>query len=79
VKQDAEDYVLERFVYLREDVKTPAGEAEEAIRSISGAFSFEFVYSKKKFKQLKQETKTVIDTFRIEKIFTFRSKKGNPK
>ena len=79
VKQEDKDYVLERFVYLRDDDKTPPDEDEKVIRSISGAFSFEFVYSKKDCEQLKQETKTVIDTFRIEKIPAPESKKGSPK
>ena len=65
VKQNGEDYVLQRFVHLREDTKTPADVAEKVIRSMSGAFSFEFACLKKDAEELKPEIKIVIDTFKI--------------
>lgn len=76
LKQNDEDYVVERFVYLRPDGKTPADEIEKTIRSISGAFSFEFIYPKRDFEKLKRETKTVIDTFRIGEV---SAQSGTPK
>jgi hypothetical protein len=68
VKQNGEDCVLERFVHLRDDSKTPADAAEKVIRSVSGAFSFEFAYLKKDREMVTREIKTVIDTFKIDTI-----------
>jgi hypothetical protein len=68
VKRNGEEYVLERYVYLRQDTAFPADTAEKIIRSISGAFSFEFIYLKKDQESIKSEIKTVIDTFKIDGI-----------
>ncbi len=79
IKQEDKEYVVERFVHLREDDRAPTDEAEKAIRAISGAFSFEFIYPKEEFEQLKLETKTVVDTFKLEKISVAKPQKGNTK
>jgi hypothetical protein len=77
-KQSGEDYVLVRYVYLREeDTKQSEDVAEKVIRSMSGAFSFEFVYLKKDHEELKSEIKTVIDTFKIADISVSGTKKGD--
>ena len=76
VKQNGEDYVLVRYVHLRDDTKPSPDVAEKMIRSISGAFSFEFAYLKKDHEELKSEIKTVIDTFKIADISASRTKKA---
>lgn len=77
VKQDGEDYVVARYVYLRDDSKPPADDVEKTIRSMSGAFSFEFAYLKKDHETLKSEIKTVIDTFKIAAISASRTNNGS--
>ena len=47
------------------DIKEPADDTERVMRSLSGAFSFEFLYRTKQFEELKPEIKVVIDTFKI--------------
>jgi len=56
--------VMERFVYLRDPKETPI--EPFSMESISGAFSFEFLYQDTDYEQLKPEIQTVIDTFRLE-------------
>lgn len=79
VKQGDEDHVLMRYVYLPEDPKPPIKPpdvAEKLIRSISGAFSFEFIYLKKDQEELKSEIKTIIDTFKIDGDSALGTAKG---
>jgi hypothetical protein len=66
VKQKGEEYILERYVHLREDGKTPPDIADNVLRSMSGAYSFEFIYLKKEADVLGPEIKIVIDTFKID-------------
>jgi len=81
VKQNDEDHVLVRYVYLREDPKPPIKPpdvGEKLIRSNSGAFSFEFIYLKKDQEQLKAEIKTIIDTFKIDDDYAWGTKGTQP-
>jgi hypothetical protein len=68
VKLQGEAYVLERFIYLRIDHKPSKATSKTVMRSSSSAFSFEFSYLKKDFKQLKPEIEIVIGTFKIDPI-----------
>ena len=75
VKQNGEDYMLERFVHLRVNTEIPADVAKKVIWSMSGAFSFEFAYLKKDREQITREIKTVVDTFKVDKISIPKSDK----
>jgi hypothetical protein len=77
VKQNGEDYVLVRYVYLRGDSRQPSDVGEKVILSMSGAFSFEFAYLKKEQESLKLEIKTIIDTFKIADVSSSGTKKND--
>jgi len=53
--------VVEWFVHLRDRKKTPSDSPSD-----SGAYAFRFKYKKKHYEKVKLETRTVVDTFRID-------------
>ena len=64
VARDGEDYIIERFVHLRE-AKPKKPDDYISMDAMFGAFSFEFLYAVADYERLKPETRTVIDTFRL--------------
>ena len=64
----ASTYIIERYVYLRDSKPLPLDEGKAIIKSISGSFSFEFIYLKTDTEILTKEIKTIIDTFNINML-----------